>query len=74
MSNEPQFLNWQKPLIPDAEPMDNTQYSYILEELEALYQDNLYLRKGMNYLLWANVISFTVVMIALLFILNKVTN
>jgi hypothetical protein len=74
MNNEPQFPDWQKPLVPDATPMDNTQYEYILEELEALYQDNLYLRKGMNYLLWANVISFTVIMVALLFILNKVMN
>jgi hypothetical protein len=63
-----------KPLVPDAEPMDNTQYEYILEELEALYGDNLYLRKGVNYLLWANAVSFTVIMIALLFILNKVVN
>jgi hypothetical protein len=62
------------PLIPDAEPMNNTQYSYILDELEALYQDNKYLLKGMNYLLWANAVSFTVIMIALLFILNKVVN
>jgi hypothetical protein len=61
-----------KPLIPDATPMDNTQYGYILDELEALYHDNLYLRKGMNYLLWAQLGSFVTLMVALLFILNKV--
>ncbi len=64
----------QKPLVPDAEPMNNTQYEYILDELEALYGDINYLLKAMNYLLWAQLVSFTVIMVALLFILNKVMN
>jgi hypothetical protein len=72
--NEFEKIMSDKPLVPDAEPLNNTQYEYILDELEALYQDINYLLKAMNYLLWANVISFTVIMVALLFILNKLVN